>query len=443
MKDRFENQEKDIEELLGRLKENPVVPSPAASGRIKAAMLEEARRMREQRLPWWRRIAISTPRFEVGKLMAAAAYTAGIALVILSVLWFANMNAEPALAQLQAEQGTVEVEHQVELIADLHYTYKKTVPAGKKIVLSPGDKIVVPDGAIGNLYFANGNKTIIGGDTELLLTSEDESQIALTLRLSKGEIKNYVKHDDKGFSVQTPIATATVSGTIFRVGVGDDDHTFLATDEGSVNVSVDGREINVKAGQEMEVVKENGLEIEVRPQPPKVYIASRGQVASCDRVLYSKDRRADIIAKTFPGAKVSIFENGEMVNYTWADEHGVARYWVVARAEGKYTFRLKTTMPGRESSRFSDAVTFVYDRTPPPLRILAPTSPIVVKSPVKIVGETEPGASVTVNGEPVHVDAAGRFTITLKLNPGRTPLKIESIDRAGNKLEDQLALEMQ
>ena len=103
---------------------------------------------------------------------------------------------------------------------------------------------------------------------------------------------------------------------------------------------------------------------------------------------------------------------------------------------------MKTTTPDRKSSRLSDAVTFVYDRTPPPLRILAPTSPIVVKSPVRIVGETERGAKAAVNGHPVRVDATGRFTSTLKLEPGENRVNVTVTDLAGNELLDSMVLKM-
>ena len=51
---------------------------------------------------------------------------------------------------------------------------------------------------------------------------------------------------------------------------------------------------------------------------------------------------------------------------------------------------------------------------------------------VEFVGRTEPGSTVTVNEEPVVVDAAGTFSVMLPSDFGENEVVIEATDEAGN-----------
>ena len=51
---------------------------------------------------------------------------------------------------------------------------------------------------------------------------------------------------------------------------------------------------------------------------------------------------------------------------------------------------------------------------------------------VTVAGETEPGASVYVAGDPVPTGAAGEFTHEIPLRPGANLILVEAVDQAGN-----------
>ena len=79
--------------------------------------------------------------------------------------------------------------------------------------------------------------------------------------------------------------------------------------------------------------------------------------------------------------------------------------------------------------------TVILDRVPPSLNIVMPTPFYQTTVPsVEVRGTTEPGATVTVNGQVAVVDSAGAFDlVTALLVPGINTIRITAIDPAGNQ----------
>lgn len=81
------------------------------------------------------------------------------------------------------------------------------------------------------------------------------------------------------------------------------------------------------------------------------------------------------------------------------------------------------------------SITVAFDTTPPPLTITKPLMfQQVSKLPLVVEGNTEPGASVTVNGEKASVDETGNYKCLLSALPEGVITSIEVIatDAAGN-----------
>jgi hypothetical protein len=73
------------------------------------------------------------------------------------------------------------------------------------------------------------------------------------------------------------------------------------------------------------------------------------------------------------------------------------------------------------------------DSVPPFLRILEPQPDAVLrKAELEVTGETEPGASVTVNGLEATVDGEGRYTAAITLGEGANQIAVSARDPAGN-----------
>lgn len=77
---------------------------------------------------------------------------------------------------------------------------------------------------------------------------------------------------------------------------------------------------------------------------------------------------------------------------------------------------------------------FILSR-PPALSITEPFSQTVAKSPLKVMGETSPEATVTINTQLVSVNQNGEFTFELPLPPGERAIVVTAQDSRGRVSE--------
>ncbi|MGB9834001.1 MAG: S-layer homology domain-containing protein [bacterium] len=98
--------------------------------------------------------------------------------------------------------------------------------------------------------------------------------------------------------------------------------------------------------------------------------------------------------------------------------------------------------PQSISITVSSQITPVSDTYPPPLVILFP--PVseypTTDQELTIEGQTEVGATVTINGQSVPVEELGYFSYKVALSPGENSFLIEARDLAGNKTSAQLVV---
>lgn len=86
---------------------------------------------------------------------------------------------------------------------------------------------------------------------------------------------------------------------------------------------------------------------------------------------------------------------------------------------------------------------FAINKTPA-LAITEPKNDAVISgTSVNVVGKTEPGIVVGINGENVFVDPDGNFHTTIGVAPGQKELKIEALNKFGKKNEQLLALRVE
>jgi cytoskeletal protein RodZ len=73
-------------------------------------------------------------------------------------------------------------------------------------------------------------------------------------------------------------------------------------------------------------------------------------------------------------------------------------------------------------------------KRPPSLKIFSPIADGTVDSSlVQVRGKTEPGASVTLNNQPIVVDASGEFGENISLGPGANQLVIKAKNKFGQE----------
>ena len=108
-----------------------------------------------------------------------------------------------------------------------------------------------------------------------------------------------------------------------------------------------------------------------------------------------------------------------------------AYYWRVAALD-------KFGLPGERTDAWRFHVQ--TDVTPPYLSIGDPEEGAILReTPIRLQGESEPGATLRLNGEPVPIDPDGRFDLPYRPSPGLNTVSIEARDAAGNTTERQRA----
>ncbi len=137
-------------------------------------------------------------------------------------------------------------------------------------------------------------------------------------------------------------------------------------------------------------------------------------------------------------AKVKVYINGKDSNQAVTDADGKFMVLNVRLSEGNNILVASTLIDDKESTT-SSPLNIIYKKSPPTLDISSPNDGDKFSSDDNkeriMIGTTDPGNRVTVNGRLVIVDSLGKFQYPLSLSSGENILKVEAIDMAGNKTE--------
>lgn len=410
----------DIEEMLRTLAREDVRPRPAfivqLTERLIAAMAER-------------------PRLLGWHLALAGAVT----LLLLAVIGWVLTPRVPQWATLIVENGVAQVSWQRPLYFRWSRSGVTSVPVGPPFPLAQGDRVALPEESAGVVVFQDGSRLRLSGETVIVLEEVDMPGLAIRVRAEAGEITADVPPlpGRLAFEVKTPAATVGVRGTVFRARIVAADHLYSATDEGATRVTLlDPAQgypsVEVPTGYEVDAVI--GQPLKVRPQSPLVdHLALNGTTVEAESVLASNRPALTIFGKTNAGPGYAVLLSGD----TLLDRVPIApeeefRLRFHAPAEGEYTLCIAVEAPDGTRSPCTSFL-YRYDTTPPPvIRLLEPTAPEVCGETVTLRGETEPGATVRLNGEPIPVDPTGAFATRWTLQPGENPMILEACDGAGN-----------
>jgi len=415
-----ENGETRIERLLRLLAEEPVVPSRAFKARL-VRLLQEALRQR-QKSPWQR---------------PALRWAAAALVLFIAAYAFFGHRTTVALLTVRKGEATVYREHTYILF---HRQEETKVANGESHPLTDGDRITLSEEGNGVIAFRDGSVLELQGGTDLTLEQADEPMMT-RIYLQAGEVWAQVVHlldVNTRFEIRTPAAVVSVRGTVFRTQALGEESTYSATDEGATVVTLldpsqGNPSVEVPAGYEVEAVV--GQPLVVRPQTPEVEkLMLDDKSVKLDGLVASPTDELKISGRTEPGVDVVLvfYLNGQEIDRARVGPDGTFQLEFHPPAEGDYP--LCVAVEDAEGRR-SDCVSFTYryDVTPPMvLRLLEPTTPEVTGDEVTLKGETEAGASLTLNGEPVPVAEDGHFAITVPLSLGDNPFLLESCDAAGN-----------
>jgi len=142
-----------------------------------------------------------------------------------------------------------------------------------------------------------------------------------------------------------------------------------------------------------------------------------------------------------PGVTVKIFLNGEIVKEVLAEADGSFAAETINLSQGKNNIKAKAGDQAGNESKDSDIIIIDYDKDPPELEIISPENNASFsgeEKEVKIVGKTEAGATLKINGHLIIIDQEGNFSYSLNLSEDENLILFEAIDKAENITEKEI-----
>ncbi|MBI4395922.1 MAG: FecR domain-containing protein, partial [Elusimicrobia bacterium] len=135
----------------------------------------------------------------------------------------------------------------------------KWAPAKAGLQLNAGDVIRTGKRAQAELRMTDGSKMMLWAESRLTVKESGQSRV---FGLDFGRVKSMIrklKRDNK-FEVRTPLAAASVRGTVFEIGCDmNGEKGFLDVAEGSVALMKDGAEVLVPEGQRLDFLSDKPL----------------------------------------------------------------------------------------------------------------------------------------------------------------------------------------
>jgi hypothetical protein len=307
--------------------------------------------------------------------------------------------------------------------------------------LYSGDQFRTGASGSARLLFTDGNYYDVRPNTQFVLTRDrgEPGRGGQRIGLDYGWVNLNTK--ERGGTVATPGAEARVAGET-EASVSYDAETGsgrFATIRGTMEVaSSDGTERRV--GELEEVLQERGVlgEPGRLPPPPPLAVPE-------DNLELEAGRHPQLVLAWQPveGAEsyaLQVSASSLFVdNVIDVEGRRNTRARLGVRGEGLFHWRVAASGPGGALGPWSATRRFRVttateerdgeEREPPPLTIDGIES---YGSIFLVQGRTEPGISLTINGEPVGVDANGEFNKTVQFtNPGWSFIEVRARDGLG------------
>lgn len=152
--------------------------------------------------------------------------------------------------------------------------------------------------------------------------------------------------------------------------------------------------------------------------------------------------RIDLRGVAEKGVSIELLKNDVSVGKVETDEAGEFVFKDIFLEAGESIFTAVAISKAGDSSEISKELTLAYDNEAPPLTMTNPseTSVKVESDDFDVVGVSEKGVSVTINGRVAMVDDAGSFKLKLQLAIGKNEVEIIVRDLAGNETKKKIEI---
>ncbi len=178
--------------------------------------------------------------------------------------------------------------------------------------------------------------------------------------------------------------------------------------------------------------KDNVGETVLPPLPPRIILP------------FEATNSAKINIRGFAenGATVELLKDGQLLESMPVDNKGEFNFQEVVLSEGSNIFYATAYLKGELKSDPSKHFAVLYDTKAPELKLTNPseTSLTVDYADFDIIGKTETGCSVTINGSFAPVDSEGNFKLKVQLGAGKNEFEVKVKDQAGNETKTKTAI---
>lgn len=311
------------------------------------------------------------------------------------------------------------------------------ITARKHHVLLEGDRVRTLSESMAGIFFRDESRLRLEENSLALiqkmrynnLENVEESSVSLL----EGDIFAFLGggRSEEDFDLEIEGVETAINSSQFWVSK-DEDAARFANYDGQIDVTAGGQTVQVKANQGS-IVSGGRAELisELLPKPdlvsPPVFARLPGDRFELEwepvegAVRYWLEIAHD---KAFN----SVFISSDDITRTRFVQEDAPRevyYWRVAAVD-------RYGLPGPKSE--VRLVAILADDVSPYLLVTSPPRNSFTKQgSVEVSGETERGALVTVNGEPVSVGGDGQWSVTYNLVPGKNVFEVVATDDAGNE----------
>jgi hypothetical protein len=328
------------------------------------------------------------------------------------------------------------------------------VAADRSMFLKKSDLVRTGPGSAAEITFFDG--TVVHVRPDSLITIEETSEDPSTKRrrvawhISSGEVNFQTVRKNMPDS-STEISTPTVRTTTGEPSEG----SIIVAQSGDSDVRLyrGTTEVQTKTGQKIQLTGSEALKVdETGRAAPKVSLPPVPALLAPPHqteVSYVNPAQATtlLVWKPVPGASSYhlMLDYSAYFNRPLVDRAGIKDSSVELRGldTGKYYWRVAAVDPTGVEGPYSDFARFTVSRPqgvgpgsgPPPM--LSLQQPLDVRANIlQVKGRTEPGATLTVNGQRVDVASDGTFNEFVTLDkPGKQTVLIRSMGLNGGVRE--------